>query len=159
MPRGEAAGRVSTYSVVVAVHIIAAFAAYGLPLAYPLVLPYLRRHHPEALPGVHAIQYRLNIVLTGPFTIVLLAAGIYLASDGAPLGRAVHHRRPRGDRDHRRRRRRRDRPGDQAPRRRSSPQTPEYATVYRRYLAAEIFLAAVVLARDLRDGGQAVLVR
>ena len=52
----------STYSVVVALHIIAAFAAYGLPLAYPLLLPYLRRHHPAALPGVHAIQYRLNRV-------------------------------------------------------------------------------------------------
>ena len=70
----------STYSVVVALHIIAAFAAYGLPAAYPLLLPYLRRHHPEALPGVHAIQYRLNVVLTGPFTVVLLGAGLYLAT-------------------------------------------------------------------------------
>src|SRR5690349_4462735 len=73
-------GRVSTYSVVVAVHIIAAFAAYGLPAAYPLLLPWLRRHHPEALPGLHAIQYRLNVALTGPFTVLLLAAGVYLAS-------------------------------------------------------------------------------
>ena len=71
----------STYSVVVALHIIAAFAAYGLPAAYPLLLPYLRRRHPEALPGVHAIQYRLNVVLTGPFTVVLFAAGLYLARD------------------------------------------------------------------------------
>ena len=58
------------YSVVVALHIIAAFAAYGLPLAYPLILPYLRRHHPAALPGVHAIQYRLNRYVTGPFTLL-----------------------------------------------------------------------------------------
>ena len=72
----------STYSVVVALHIIAAFAAYGLPLAYPLILPYLRRRHPAALPGVHAIQYRLNRSLTGPFTLLLLGFGIYLASDG-----------------------------------------------------------------------------
>ena len=73
----------STYSVVVALHIIAAFAAYGLPLAYPLLLPYLRRHHPEALPGVHAIQYRLNVVLTGPVTVARCSPlGIYLASDG-----------------------------------------------------------------------------
>ncbi len=82
--QGEAGARlrgVSTYSVVVAVHIIAAFAAYGLPAAYPLILPYLRRHHPESLPGVHAIQYRLNVALTGPFTILLLAAGVYLATD------------------------------------------------------------------------------
>jgi uncharacterized membrane protein len=138
-------GRVSTYSVVVAVHIIAAFAAYGLPAAYPLVLPYLRRHHPEALPGVHAIQYRLNVALTGPFTIVLLAAGIYLAADGdrwgepfttfgllavaiiAVVGGAVivpatKHLAA------------------------LAPDSPEYAAVFRRYLTAEIFLAAVVVA-------------
>jgi hypothetical protein len=135
---------VSTYSVVVAAHIIAAFAAYGLPAAYPLVLPYLRRHHPEALPGVHAIQYRLNVALTGPFTIVLLAAGIYLATDGdrwgepfttagvaavaiiAVVGGAVI-----------------------VPATRQlaalGPETPEYDSVFRRYLYAEIFLAVVVL--------------
>jgi hypothetical protein len=138
-------GRVSTYSVVVAVHIIAAFAAYGLPAAYPLVLPYLRRHHPEALPGVHAIQYRLNVALTGPFTIVLLVAGIYLATDGERWGEpfttfgllavamiavvggavivpATKHLAA------------------------LAPDSPEYAAVFRRYLIAEIFLAAVVVA-------------
>jgi hypothetical protein len=135
---------VSTYSVVVAVHIIAAFAAYGLPAAYPLLLPWLRRHHPEALPGVHAIQYRLNVALTGPFTVVLLAAGVYLATDrhlwGEPftgagvtavaiiavVGGAVI-----------------------VPATRSlavlAPDGDEYARVFRRYLIAEIFLAAVVL--------------
>jgi hypothetical protein len=135
---------VSTFSVVVAVHIIAAFAAYGLPAAYPLVLPYLRRHHPEALPGVHAIQYRLNLALTGPFTIVLLAAGVYLATDGdrwgepfttagvvavaiiAVVGGAVivPATKQLGT---------------------LAPDTPVYAAVFRRYLVAEIFLAAVVL--------------
>jgi len=135
---------VSTYSVVVAVHIIAAFAAYGLPAAYPLVLPYLRRHHPEALPGVHVIQYRLNVALTGPFTIVLLAAGIYLATDGdrwgepfttfgllavaiiAVVGGAVIV---------------------PATKRLAAldPASGEYDTVFRRYLVAEIFLAVVVL--------------
>ena len=135
----------STYSVVVAVHIIAAFAAYGLPAAYPLLLPYLRRHHPESLPGVHAIQYRLNVALTGPFTIVLLAAGVYLATDGdrwgepfttagvaavaiiAVVGGAVIV---------------------PATRRLAAlgPDTPEYDAVFRRYLVAEVFLAAVVVA-------------
>jgi len=136
--------RVSTYSAVVAVHIIAAFAAYGLPVTYPLLLPWLRRHHPEALPGVHAIQYRLNLYLTGPFTVVLLAAGIYLATAhdwwGRPFTAAgvvavaliavvggaviVPASRDLGALD---------------------PASDPYARLFRRYLIAEIFLAAVVL--------------
>jgi len=55
-------------------------AAYGLPLAYPLMLPYLRRTHPRAMPGVHDVQHRLNIVLTGPGTVLILGFGLYLAS-------------------------------------------------------------------------------
>ena len=134
----------STYSVVVALHIIAAFAAYGLPLAYPLLLPYLRRHHPAALPGVHAIQYRLNRYLTGPFTVLLLGFGIYLASDGgyweepfvaigvgaiaiiAVVGGGVivpATRRLAG----------------------LEPASDEYARVFRRYMTAEVALGAVVL--------------
>jgi hypothetical protein len=136
--------RVSTYSVVVAVHIIAAFAAYGLPAAYPLILPWLRAHHPEALPGVHAIQYRLNLYLTGPFTILLLAAGIYLATAhdwwGEPftsvgvaavaiiavVGGAVivPASRDLGALD---------------------PAGEPYARLFRRYLIAEILLAGVVI--------------
>jgi len=135
---------VSTYSVVVALHIIAAFAAYGLPLAYPLLLPYLRRHHPESLPGVHAIQYRLNVALTGPGTIALFAAGVYLATThdlwgepfvvfglvaiaiiavvgGAvivPATKRLAHLPPDSD---------------------------AYEATYRRYLRAEILLGAIVL--------------
>jgi hypothetical protein len=73
---------VSTYSVVVALHIIAVVAAYGLPLTAPLLVPYVRRHHPAALPGLHAAQYRLNNVVTGPGTVAALGLGIYLTSEG-----------------------------------------------------------------------------
>jgi hypothetical protein len=132
------------YSVVVALHIIAAFAAYGLPLAYPLLLPYLRRHHPAALPGVHAVQYRLNVWLTGPGTVLVLAFGVYLASDGghwdepfvsigiailaviAVVGGGVivpSTKRLAG----------------------LDPVSSEYARVYRRYMTAEVLLGALVL--------------
>jgi uncharacterized membrane protein len=71
---------VTFYLVVKALHVMAAFAAYGLPFAYPLLLPYLHRHHPRTLPGVHDVQHRLNIVLTGPGTVALFAFGLYMAS-------------------------------------------------------------------------------
>lgn len=136
--------RVDTYSVVVAIHIIAVLAAYGLPLTYPLLLPYLRARHPEALPGVHAIQYRLNVGLTGPATAVLLVAGLYLASSrdlwGEPfvlvglvalaliavVGGAVI---------------------TPSTKRLAAlePSSAAYAITYRRYMASEVFLGAVVL--------------
>jgi uncharacterized membrane protein len=135
---------VNTYTVVVALHIIAVVAAYGLPLSAPLLVPYVRRTHPEGLPGLHAAQYRLNNVVTAPFTVVLLGFGIYLASDGhrwgdpfvsigiaavaiiAVVGGAVVV---------------------PAVKRLAAlePSSAEYATVYRRYMAAECFLGAVVL--------------
>lgn len=67
-------------SVLIALHVIAVLAAYGLPLAYPLLLPYLRRRHPEAMPGVHDVQHRLNLLLTGPGTALVLGLGIWTAS-------------------------------------------------------------------------------
>lgn len=70
----------SAYEVFVAIHVIAVLLAYGLPLAYPLMLPYLRKNHPRAMPGVHAVQHRLNKLLTGPGTLLVLGAGIYLAA-------------------------------------------------------------------------------
>jgi hypothetical protein len=71
---------VSSYLVVQSLHVMAVVAAYGLPMAYPMLLPYLRRRHPRAMPGAHDVQYRLNVRLTGPGTAIILGAGIYLAS-------------------------------------------------------------------------------
>ena len=71
---------VSSYAAVEALHVIAVLAAYGLPLAYPLLLPYVRGRHPRAMPALHDVQHRLNIWLTGPGTVLILAFGAYLAS-------------------------------------------------------------------------------
>src|SRR3954454_5156400 len=71
---------VTSYLVVQAAHVMVVVAAYGLPMAYPMLLPYLRRRHPRAMPGVHEAQYRLNQRLTGPGTVIVLAAGVYMAS-------------------------------------------------------------------------------
>jgi hypothetical protein len=71
---------VTSYLVVQAVHVMAVVAAYGLPMAYPMLLPYVRRRYPHAMPGLHDVQYRLNQRLTGPGTVIVLAAGVYMAS-------------------------------------------------------------------------------
>ncbi len=70
----------SSYSVVLALHIMAVLGAYGLPLAYPMMLPYLRRHHPRSMPAVHDVQHRLNLLLTGPGTVLILGLGLYMAA-------------------------------------------------------------------------------
>src|SRR3954464_1782453 len=70
---------VTSYLVVQSFHVMAVVAAYGLPMAYPMLLPYLRRRHPRAMPGVHDVQHRLNRRLTGPGTAIILAAGIWMA--------------------------------------------------------------------------------
>lgn len=72
----------SAYELFIAVHIIAVLLAYGLPLGYPLMLPFLRKQHPRSMPGVHAVQHRLNKLLTGPGTLLVLGAGIYLVAKG-----------------------------------------------------------------------------
>lgn len=71
---------VTSYLVVQSFHVMAVVAAYGLPMAYPMLLPYVRRKHPRAMPGLHDVQYRLNQRLTGPGTVIVLAAGVYMAS-------------------------------------------------------------------------------
>jgi hypothetical protein len=134
----------STYTVVVALHIIAVIAAYGVPLSAPLIVPYVRRHHPDALPGLHAAQHFVNNALTGPFTILLLAFGLYLATDGDRWGDpfvtigivAVAIIAIVGG-------------GVVVPAVKAltglAPGSAEYDRVYRRYLRAESFLGVVVL--------------
>lgn len=81
----------TTYTAVLSLHIMAALVAYGLPLTAPVLLPWLRKHHPETLPGVHAAQHRLNVVVTGPFTVLLLLFGTYLAADRDLWGEPFVH--------------------------------------------------------------------
>ena len=71
---------VALYDVVKALHIMAVVGAFGLPLAYPLLLPYVQRNHPEALAGVHDVQLWLNRRVTGTGTALILVFGVYLAT-------------------------------------------------------------------------------
>jgi uncharacterized membrane protein len=73
---------VELYDVVKALHIMAVVGAFGLPLAYPLLLPYLQRTHPDSLSAVHEVQLWLNQRITGTGTGLILVLGIYLATKG-----------------------------------------------------------------------------
>jgi uncharacterized membrane protein len=68
------------YDVVVAVHVIAVVATFGVLFAYPVFVPWLRRTHPEAMPAVHAAQDRIGRLLISPGLGLVLIAGIYLAT-------------------------------------------------------------------------------
>src|SRR5689334_893480 len=135
------------YDVVKAFHIMAVVAGYGLPLAYPFLLPYLRRRHPGAMAGVHDVQHLLNQRLTGPMTILILAFGAWMASKhdlwgqvwvdvpiailvviGALGGGVVVPATAR-----------------LAELAREDLDGAEYALVYRRYMTAEITLGVLVL--------------
>ena len=71
---------VTVYSVVKALHIMAVVGAFGLPLAYPALFAYAQRQHAAHLGPLHDIQLRLNRVVTGPGTVLVLLFGAYLAT-------------------------------------------------------------------------------
>lgn len=69
------------YDVVVSIHVAAIVTAFGGVFTYPVVLPWLRRHHPGSMVVVHQTQVRLGKLVIGPAATLALLAGVYLASD------------------------------------------------------------------------------
>lgn len=72
---------ITFYSVVLSVHIMAVVVAFGFAFAYPAFMPWARRAHPEAMPVIHELSGRLGRMVMSPAMVLVLAAGIYLASD------------------------------------------------------------------------------
>jgi uncharacterized membrane protein len=72
---------IAFYDVIVWIHVSAAVLAFGVTFSYPVVVPWLRRHHPRAMPLAHEAQARIGKLLVTPAMVVLLASGIYLATD------------------------------------------------------------------------------
>jgi hypothetical protein len=69
------------YDVVLAVHIAAVVIAFGVTFAYPLLVPYVARTNPAALGTLHRAQSEITKKINTPGMAVVLAAGIYMASD------------------------------------------------------------------------------
>src|SRR3954468_3369729 len=72
---------ITFYSVVLSVPIMAVVVAFGFSFAYPVFMPWARRTHPQAMPVVHQLSDRLGKLVMSPAMVVVLLAGIYLASD------------------------------------------------------------------------------
>lgn len=80
MPVGVSA--TSLYEVVLAVHIMAVVIAFGVTFAYPIMFAVGARTDPRSLPLLHRIEYTTERVLVNGGLLIVLLAGIYLASKG-----------------------------------------------------------------------------
>jgi uncharacterized membrane protein len=72
---------ITFYGTVLAVHIMAVVVAFGTMFAYPAFIPWARKNHPDAMPVVHELSGRIGQRVTSPAMVIVLLAGIYLASD------------------------------------------------------------------------------
>jgi Predicted integral membrane protein (DUF2269) len=72
----------SLYEVVLAIHIMAVIVAFGVTFAYPIMFAVGARHDPRSLPLLHRIEYTVERYLINPGLLLVLLAGIYLASKG-----------------------------------------------------------------------------
>lgn len=70
----------SLSQVVLAVHIMAVVVAFGSLFSYPIFVAVGRRIDPRGLPFFHRMQQQLIRRLVNPGLVVVLIAGIYLAS-------------------------------------------------------------------------------
>jgi predicted integral membrane protein DUF2269 len=72
----------SAYEIVLAVHIMAVVVAFGVTFAYPVMFAVAARTDPGSLPVLHRIEYAIERRIVNPVLVIVLGAGIYLASDG-----------------------------------------------------------------------------
>jgi len=72
----------SAYDFVLALHIIAVVVAFGWTFTLPVVYMVAARVDPRGLPLLHRIEYTIFRLILNPALLVVLGAGIFLASDG-----------------------------------------------------------------------------
>jgi uncharacterized membrane protein len=70
------------YDWVLALHIMAVVAAFGVTFAYPIIFSVAARREPRSLPLMHRIDYTISRLLINPALLIVILAGIYLASKG-----------------------------------------------------------------------------
>lgn len=67
--------------VILAIHIIGVILAFGMLFVYPLMGLVGARLEPRAMPSFWRWQWTVHMRITAPALALVLAAGIYLASD------------------------------------------------------------------------------
>jgi uncharacterized membrane protein len=72
----------SAYEIVMAVHIMAVVIAFGWTFALPIVYAVAVKADPRGLPLLHRIEFMIFRWLLNPALLVILGAGIFMASDG-----------------------------------------------------------------------------
>jgi uncharacterized membrane protein len=73
---------IDVHSVVLFVHILAVVVGFGVIFTYPLLDAYARRANVVDLVALHRFQVFLTSRVIQPALLVILVAGIYLATDG-----------------------------------------------------------------------------
>ncbi len=79
LPSGVLAS-VTLQDTILALHIAAAVVAFGVLFAYPIIFAAISRHDTRALPALHRAGLALNRRLVNPGLLVVVLAGVYLAS-------------------------------------------------------------------------------
>jgi hypothetical protein len=72
---------ITFYDVVLAVHIAAVVIAFGVTFAYPVLFA-LAQKYPRHLPFAYRFEHAMTRRVMNPGLLVILLAGIYLASKG-----------------------------------------------------------------------------
>jgi uncharacterized membrane protein len=72
----------SAYELVLALHIMAVVIAFGWVFALPIVYAVAVKSDPRGLPLLHRIELMVFRWLLNPALVVILGAGIFMASDG-----------------------------------------------------------------------------
>jgi hypothetical protein len=71
---------VEFFQVVLAIHILAVVIGFGVTFAYPILFAAARRADPSVLPWMFRTMQRIGRFLINPGLLVVVLAGIYLAS-------------------------------------------------------------------------------
>ena len=71
----------SAYEIVLAVHVMAVVVAFGWTFTLPIVYAVASQRDPRSLPVLHRIEYTVSRLILNPALVVILGAGIYMASD------------------------------------------------------------------------------
>lgn len=72
----------SAYEIVLAVHIMAVVIAFGATFAYPIMFAVAGSTDPRSRPTMHRVEYTTERILVNGGLVVVIAAGVFLASDG-----------------------------------------------------------------------------